>query len=116
VGIKQNFHITIDNEVKKYDLPELSQELQTDFNEIFVPLLRQNPYEPEYFSNHNLEGRLEGCKALEIEREDYGYRECYRLIYKIIDNNKTKIVRIISFGLHDTAYDRANERASRKLY
>ncbi|MFW9263458.1 hypothetical protein [Nostoc sp. CALU 546] len=113
MGTKSNFHVRIDSRVKKEDLPQLSKEMQTDFEEIFVPLLGEDPYTcKNLFPNHDLEWKLEGWKALEIDLEENGYRECYRLVYKITDTNNIKTVEIISFGLHDPAYDRANERVS----
>ena len=103
----------IDSRVQKEDLPCLSYDMQTDFKEVFVPLLGKDPYTcDDIFPNHDLEGRLKGWKALELDLEENGYMECYRLVYKITDVPNVKKVMIISFGLHDPAYDRANERVS----
>lgn len=113
MGIKSNFHVRIDTRVKKEDLPYLSKEMQTDFDEIFVPLLGEDPYTcKNKFSNHDLDWKLKGWKALEIDLEENGYLEYYRLVYKITDTNNRKSVEIISFGLHNFAYDLANERVS----
>lgn len=111
MGTKSKFHVVIHHKVKKEDLPQLSKEMQEDFEEVFVPILGEDPYTCKgYFPNHDLVRDLRGCKALEIEIEIDGYKECYRLIYKITDTPKNKTVEIISFGLHDPAYDKAHER------
>ncbi|MBD2773845.1 hypothetical protein [Iningainema tapete] len=104
------FHIKIHPQVKKQDLPELSQEMQDDFWQVFIPILEIDPYSCCGFSSHDLVRELKGWRALEIEREVEGYEEVYRLVYQITDTLKNKSVEIISFGLHDPAYDKAYER------
>lgn len=114
--IKSNFRVKTDSRVIKEDLPYLPNEMQTDFNEIFVPLLGEDPYTCQnLFPNHDLEGILKGWKALEIDIEENGYPVYYRLVYKITDKDRVKNVEIISFGLHNPAYDRANERIANRI-
>lgn len=111
MDIESNFHVKILPAVKAEDLPDLSREMTTDLLEVFVPILESDPYNCcELFPSHDLVRELNGWRAMEIERDVDGYREVYRLVYKIVDTPKDKTVTIAAFHLHDPAYDRAKER------
>lgn len=93
--------------IKNEDLPQLPKELREDFEDIKI-LLSVDPYSCKGLINsHKLERNLEGYRALELEYCDEAYRLVYRVYELPVDNKK---VDIISFAIHDPAYDRAKER------
>ena len=55
-----------------------------------------------------LKGRLKGYHSLEIP---YNNQE-YRLVYRIYDKPIPKRVKVISFDVHDPAYEKAQQRVS----
>jgi len=85
VDTTSKFHVRIHPKVKSEDLPKLSKEMQEDFWEIFVPILSIDPHGCSRFDSHELVRYLKGCRALEFEEEIEGFKDTYRLIYKIID-------------------------------
>lgn len=101
------FQVRIHPLVKKQDLPRLPRELRQDFYEIFVLVLETDPYECNGLPCHTLARELAGWRTMDID-------ECgvaYRLVYKISDSSpKSMRVDIVSFDIHDPAYDKAKER------
>jgi len=112
VATKPRYLLKINPLVIREDLPLFPEELQTDFEAVFQPILQTDPYKCEGFPHHLLKGELAGYYALEIEWE--GNPNSYRLVYRIYDKPAPRRVLIISFGEHDPAYDKAKTRARRK--
>lgn len=92
--------------VKKQDLPNLPEGLREGFDLAIVPALRIDPYGCNGIPSHDLERELTGWRALEIVE----CGEAYRLVYRVDDSPQRMVVDIISFDLHDAAYDKAKER------
>jgi mRNA interferase RelE/StbE len=90
------------------DLPTLPKELQSDFEKLFKPILQISPNNGGILSCHKLKGRLKGYHALEIKYNN----QQYRLVYRIYDKPSPKRVKIISFDVHDPAYEKAQQRVS----
>jgi len=114
VDTTSKFHVKIHPKIKNEDLPQLPKQMQDDFWEIFVPILGIDPYRCGGLNSYDLVRDLQGWRALEVEEEVEGYKEAYRLIYRVTDTPNNKTVEICSFGLHDPAYDRAFERVVRR--
>lgn len=99
-------------ELKTQDLPELPQKLQDALEIVYRRILSIDPYRCKAIKgirSHDLRRReLDGCRAIDIELLGVHYR----LVYLINDSDlpKDKRVNILSFALHDTAYDRATDR------
>ena len=90
------------------DLPTLPKELQSDFEKLFKPILQISPNNGGILSCHKLKGRLKGYHALEIKYNN----QQYRLVYRIYDKPIPKRVKVISFDVHDPAYEKAQQRVS----
>jgi mRNA-degrading endonuclease RelE of RelBE toxin-antitoxin system len=92
--------------VEKEDLPKLAEQLQKDYQTLFKAILQTTPEDGGQLKCHQLFGKLRGYNALEI---CYGGDQ-YRLIYKIHKKPAPLRVRIISFDIHDPAYEKAQAR------
>lgn len=91
---------------RQEDLKELDPELLKSYVSIIRPLLEEDPLNlGGLFSSHELVPPLRGWRALELDWDNNGYLECYRLVFKVSHR-----VAIIAFALHDAAYDRAIHR------
>lgn len=88
------------------DLPSLPMILRTDFQDLFKPILQSCPDTGGILSCHRLKGDLRGYHALEIPYDDAEYR----LVYRIFEKPTPKRVRVMSFDIHDPAYEKAKER------
>ena len=88
-------------------LPNLLTILQSDFEGLFKPVLQSSPETGGVLSCHKLKGDLRGYHALEIIYDE----EEYRLVYRIYEKPAPKRVRVISFDIHDPAYEKAKQRA-----
>lgn len=107
------YGLKISHLVNCEDLPALPEKLQVDFEKILQPVLRSDPYSGGgLIPCHSLTGKLLGYRALEIEFE--GDPNAYRLVYKIYEKPSPPHVRIVSFATHDSAYEKAKERRSKK--
>ena len=104
VDTQFSFSVRISPQVKNEDLPGLSKELQQDFYEIFLEVLGEDPYTCKGLPSHELTRELTGWCALEIDE----CGDAYRLVYRI--NETLKVVEIVSFDVHDAAYDKAKDR------
>lgn len=111
MAIKSRYLVKIDPRVNQEDIPGLPESLQTDFYEVFIPILKFDPYNCQGFPCHLLQGRLKDYRALEIEW--LGDVNAYRLVYRIYEKPAPKRVVIISFDQHDPAYDKAKVRTGR---
>jgi hypothetical protein len=90
------------------DIPNLPDELQVDFDEIFKPLLQLDPHQCCGLPCHPLTGKLRNWQALEVEWENDP--NAYRLVYRIFEKPAPRHVQIISFARHDPAYENAKLR------
>lgn len=106
MDISRKFLVKIHPLVKKQDLPNLPKDLQEGFNYAIVPTLEIDPYGCNGIPNHDLERELDGWSALEIDE----HGEAYRLVYRVDESPQKMSVEIISFDIHDPAYDKAKER------
>ena len=88
------------------DLPQLPQEIQEDYETIYKRILQLYLYGYGGFPSDDKKGNLSGYRAWEID----WLGVAYRLVDRIYEKPAPKRVFIISFGEHDTAYDRAKER------
>ena len=89
-------------------LPILPMILRIDCEGLFKPILQSSPDTGGILSCHKLRGDLRGYHALEIPFDDAEYR----LVYRIFKKPTPKRVRVISFDLHDPAYEKAKQRVS----
>ena len=104
--------LKIHPQVISNDLPNLPEELQLDFEEIFQPILRSDPHNcGGILSFHALKGKLKGYQTIEVEFE--GDKNSYRLVYRIYQKPSPPHVYIFSFTEHDLAYDYAKARRRR---
>ena len=92
--------------VNSEDLPILPAELQEDFESVYKPILRLDPYGCGGFPSSQKKGKLSGYRALEIDWNEISYR----LVYKVYESPAPKRVFIVSFGEHDPAYFNAQKR------
>jgi hypothetical protein len=107
IGSESIYLVRSHPKVKNEDLSELPKELREDFEDIKF-LLSVDPYSCSgLISSHELLWKLEGCRALEIKHCGEAYRLVYR-VYELPENDKK--VEILSFAIHDPAYDRAKVR------
>ncbi len=88
------------------NLPNLPTVLQADFEGLFKPILQSSPETGGILSCHKLKGDLRGYHALEILYDEAEYR----LVYRIYEKPTPKRVRVISFDIHDPAYEKAKQR------
>lgn len=106
------YQVKIHPKVLTDDIPNLPEDLQIDFNEIFKPILQFDPHNCDGLPCHKLTGKLKNWQALEVEWE--GDPNAYRLVYRIFEKPAPKYVEIVSFALHDPAYDNAKVRLGKK--
>lgn len=111
MATRSKYLLKIHPQVSKNDIPELPVELPADFFNIFLPILKTDPYNCQGFAHHRLKGRLKDYWTLEIEW--LGNPNAYRLVYRIYEKPVPKRVVIVSFDKHDPAYDKAKERENR---
>jgi Txe/YoeB family toxin of Txe-Axe toxin-antitoxin module len=108
VAIRAKYFLQVHPLVLSEDLPILPVILRVDFEELFKPILQSSPDTGGILSFHKLKGDLRGYHALEIPFDDAEYR----LVYRIFDKPAPKRVRVISFDIHDPAYEKAKERVT----
>ncbi|ABW29240.1 hypothetical protein [Acaryochloris marina] len=106
------YHLKVHPKVTSEDVHILPEDLKTDFEEIFKPVLQEDPHKCDFLPWHNLTGGLQNYRALEIEWE--GDPNAYRLVYRICEKPAPKRVEILSFAEHDPAYEKAKERLRRR--
>jgi len=106
VAIRAKYFLQVHPLVLSEDLPILPMVLRTDFEGLFKPILQSTPYTGGILSCHKLKGDFRGYHALEIPFDDAEYR----LVYRIFEKSAPKRVRVISFDIHDPAYEKAKER------
>ncbi|CBN53821.1 MULTISPECIES: hypothetical protein [Kamptonema] len=108
MATKSNYLVKINPLVNTQDLPNLPEQLQEEFS-VYQLVLAKNPYQPRGVPSHDLDGRLNGYRTLDINWDGIAYR----LVYRIYESPTPKRVFIISFEEHDPAYDKAKERTGR---
>jgi len=91
------------------DLPALPPELRTAFSNEYRSMLATAPYGCRGFPNHDLKGRLEDYRTLDIDFEGISYR----LVYRVYESPAPKRVYVVSFDEHNPAYNKAKERTGR---
>jgi hypothetical protein len=106
VAIRARYLLQVHPLVLSEDLPILPMILRTDFESLFKPILQSSPDTGGVLSCHRLKGDLRGYHALEIPFDNAEYR----LVYRIFEKPSPKRVRVISFDIHDPAYEKAKER------
>ena len=106
MDIRPKFHLRIHPLVRTQDLKNLPEDLRAGFDLAIIPALGIDPYNCEGIPSHDLDRELKGCRALEIEEKE----GCYRLVYRIDESPQKMLVEIISFDIHDAAYDKAKIR------
>lgn len=120
MSIQKIFHIKRHPHLYR-DLQDVSEELREKFEKLYTKILSIDPYNCYLeinadkciqLDNHKLDSQREltGYRAIDIIYTIEAYREHYRIIYKIINTDNQKCVEIVSFGLHDYAYDIARQR------
>ncbi len=120
MNIQKNFHIRRHPQIRQ-DLQDVCEELREKFEKLYTTILKVDPYNcyleinPDrciQLDHHELDSHreLSGYRAIDIIHTVEGYREYYRIVYRIIDTDRQKCVEIISFGLHNYAYDLARKR------
>jgi mRNA interferase RelE/StbE len=107
VGTSINYFVWICPSVKAEDLPNLPRELQEQFANLFVPILKVDPHERRGLRGHQLERELSGYTTIDI---NYLGVE-YRIVYRVDDRPQAMRVDVYSFDAHDAAYDKAKNRA-----
>jgi mRNA interferase RelE/StbE len=110
--VATKYQVKLHPKVLNDDIPNLPEDLQVDFNEIFKPILQLDPHKCDGLPCHTLTGKLKNWQALEVEWE--GDPNAYRLVYRIFEKPAPKHVEIVSFALHDPAYDKAKVRLGKK--
>ncbi|MBR8834417.1 MAG: hypothetical protein DSM106950_10380 [Stigonema ocellatum SAG 48.90 = DSM 106950] len=120
MDLRPNFLVRSHPCIETQDLPQVCKILKDKFKSC-LKILSIDPYNCYLEKNvdqciklpsHDLERELKGYRAIEIIDRVEGYEEHYRIVYKIVDTGKDKIVSIISFGIHDYAYDIARSRVN----
>jgi len=106
VAIRAKYLLQVRPLVLSEDLPNLPTILKTDFEGLFKPIFQSNPDTGGILSFHKLKGDLRGYHALEIRFDEMEYR----LVYRIHDKPAPKRVKVISFDIHDPAYEKAKQR------
>ncbi len=104
--IRAKYFLQVHPLVISEDLPNLPMILRIDFEVLFKPILQSSPDTGGILSCHKLKGYLCGYHALEIPFDDAEYR----LVYRIFEKPTPKRVRVISFDIHDPAYEKAKQR------
>lgn len=99
---QDKYYVWEHTKFRQQDLKELDPELLNYYLEVIRPLLEEDPLNlGGLFSSHYLRPPLQGWRALELEWDNNGYLECYRLVFRV-----DRRVTVIAFALHDAAYDR----------
>ena len=106
MAIRAKYFLQVHPLVLSEDLPNLPTVLQADFEGLFKPILQSSPETGGILSCHKLKGDLRGYHALEILHDEAEYR----LVYRIYEKPTPKRVRVISFDIHDPAYEKAKQR------
>ena len=111
MGITSKFHVQNHPLIRKQDLPRLPKNLQEDFDEIFLEILRRDPYDRQGLPGHVLERPpLKGHRTFDLTVNEIAYR----LVYKITDTPSIKKVDVVSFDAHDSAYSKAEDRTPKE--
>jgi len=87
------------------DVPALPTELQSDFEQLYKPILKANPNTCGGFPHHALRGDLASYYALKIF-----FDVAYRLVDRVYEKPAPRRVLILSFAEHDPAYEKALAR------
>ncbi len=95
--------------VEAEDLVKLPKELVAEFENVFKPILIDDPYNCHGFTCYQKRGKLANYHGWEIDYNGVAYR----LIYRIYEYPAPKRVFVISFDEHDEAYDKAKQRSRR---
>ncbi len=98
--------VQLQHRVRTEDLPALPDGLVAEFWDTYAYVLTVDPKGCSGYPSHDLRGRLTGYRALEIDFEDTPYR----LVYRVCDSPAPKRVEVVSFDVHDSAYEKAVER------
>jgi mRNA interferase RelE/StbE len=106
VAIRAKYFLQVHPLVLSEDLSNLPTVFQADFEGLFKPILQSSPETGGILSCHKLKGDLRGYHALEILYDEAEYR----LVYRIYEKPAPKRVRVISFDIHDPAYEKAKQR------
>ena len=106
MAIRAKYLLQVHPLVLSEDLPNLPTILKTDFEGLFKPIFQSNPDTGGILSCHKLKGDLRGYHALEVRFDEMEYR----LVYRIHDKPAPKRVKVISFDIHDPAYEKAKQR------
>ena len=106
MAIRAKYFLQVHPLVISEDLPNLPIVLKVDFEDLFKSILQSSPNTGGILSCHKLKGDLRGYQALEILFDDTEYR----LVYRIFEKPAPKRVRVISFDIHDPAYEKAKKR------
>lgn len=104
--IKSKYLLQTHKLVETEDLSQLPTELRQDYEDIYKPILKADPYNCGGLTTNQKKGKLTGYWALEIDWRGISYR----LIYSIYESPSPRRVFVVSFGEHDPAYDNAKER------
>ncbi len=100
MGTKAKYLLKKHPLVEKEDLLKLPSQLQKDYYSIIEKVLKTDPQNGgKLFDTHNLKGRLQGYRALEID--NYNYEINFRLVYRICEKPSPRRVEIISIGEHE---------------
>jgi mRNA interferase RelE/StbE len=110
---RSNFFVKQHPKIKNEDLPNLPEKLQELYS-VIIQILSVDPYRLSgKFRYHELTRELSGWRS--IDSIQY-LGVSYRLVYRIDDSPKNMRVDIASFDIHDSAYDKANQRAYRERF
>lgn len=104
-----NYYVWIHPRLKKEDLPNLPDELQKQFERLFLKVLTVDPHKRRGLPGHFLERELLGYQTIDIKY----LGEQYRLIYWIDTRPQAMKVYVYAFDRHDPAYDKAKDRVPR---
>ena len=106
MAIRAKYFLQVHPFILSEDLSNLPTVLQADFESLFKPILQSSPETGGILNCHKLKGDLCGYHALEIPYDEAEYR----LVYRIYEKPVPKRVRMISFDIHDPAYEKAKQR------
>jgi mRNA interferase RelE/StbE len=107
VDTSTNYFVKVHRKVELEDFPNLPDELQNQFKQLFVKVLAIDPQDRRGMRGHDLGRELSGCKTMDINY----LGEEYRVVYRIDDRPEAMRVDVYSFERHDPAYDKAKVRA-----